>query len=162
MVAQVTLTSMRRSWAFAVAASLLLTACGGGGHVPDVGGLPLARGSQIIARARTCDRGANPYCAEQLVVVNPRFRTAEAFLQRERAILHGLGWTGAYPPNGNEHSDDSPSGKLHVTFATPYGDLIGIELGWIKRERAVELALSHAIFAHTPALSVMVQAGPSS
>ena len=143
------------------AAALALAGCGTGRRVPDLGGLPLAAGSRVVVQAKLCNPGANAYCADELVVTNPTFRTSMDFLNMERAILHKLGWTGQYAPNGNEHSDDSPGHELRVIFATAQGDLIGIDFGWIKRSRSVALALSHAIFARQPTLSMLLLNGSS-
>jgi hypothetical protein len=140
-------------------ATLALAGCSSGQRVPSLSGLPLAGGSRVIVQAKMCNPGANGYCADELVVVNTQFRTSSDFLDTERAILHKLGWTGQYAPNGNEHSDDSPGHKLRVIFATAQGDLIGIDLGWIKRSRSVALALSHAILGRQPTLSMLLLDG---
>ena len=61
--------------------------CGAGNH-RDVGlkNVPLPRGAQITARVRVCDRGANAYCAEQLVVAGPALRQLGGpAQQRERS-----------------------------------------------------------------------------
>ncbi len=154
-----------RSTAAAIATAgfcLALAGCGNGGyHVPNMSQLPLVGGSRVIAHARVCDTGANAYCTIELVVTNDRFSTSEQFLNNERAALHRLGWTGQYAPNGNEHSDDSPGHSLRVIFATAYGDLVGIDFGWIKRSRSIALALSHANFARRPTLSMLLLDGPS-
>jgi hypothetical protein len=139
-----------------------LAGCGSGGHrIPSLRGLPLVGGSRVIAQARVCNPGDNSYCAMELVVTNDRFATSEQFLNAERAVLHKLGWTGQYAPNGNEHSDDSPGHGLKVIFATAYGDLVGIDFGWIKRSRSIAPALARASFARQPTLSMQLQVGPS-
>jgi hypothetical protein len=139
-----------------------LAGCGSGGHrIPNLRGLPLVGGSQVIAQARMCNPGANAYCAMQLVVTNGNFATSEKFLNSERAVLHTLGWTGQYAPNGNEHSDDSPGHELRVIFATAYGDLVGIDFGWIHRSRSIALALAHANLARQPTLSMLLTVGAS-
>ena len=147
------------SAALLIAAALALGGCASGRHVPGLSGLPLVGGSRVVVQAKTCNPGANPYCADELVVVNPQFHSSNAFLDTERAVLHKLHWTGQYAPNGNEHSDDSPGHRLRVIFATAEGDLIGIDLGWIKRARSVALALSHAILARQPTLSMFLTDG---
>lgn len=151
---------MLRRVLFILAAALVLGACGRGtDHVPSVGGLPLVTGAKIVTKLRVCDPGANAYCSYDLVVTNSSLRNSQQFLDSERRELHALGWTGAYAPNGDEHAVDSPGGKLHLTYATADLDLQGIELGWIKRAHGVALALSKAIFDHTPALSMALQFG---
>src|SRR5581483_3984918 len=95
-------------------AALLVAGCGSGRKVPDLGGLPLAGGSRVVLQTKICNPGADAYCADELVVTNEQYRSSEDFLDTERAILHKLGWSGQYAPNGNEHSDDSPGHKLRV------------------------------------------------
>jgi hypothetical protein len=135
-------------------------ACGSGTtRAPDVGKLPLVPGAQVVTTARQCDKGANAFCAIELVVVDKQYRDSLALLLGERDVLKSSGWTGASPDTGEQAADDSPGHKLRVTYATAAGDLKGIDLGWIKRSRSVTLALSHMIFAQAPALSMMLELG---
>lgn len=153
---------MRLRSAILAAAGLLLSGCGHSApRTPGLAGVPMVSGARIIVQLRSCDPGANPDCAYQLVVTNPHYRSSQQFLDAERHRLRRLGWTGAYAPNGDEHTANSPNGRLHLTFATADGDLKGIDLGWIKRRRPVALALSRAIFNHSPTLSMLVQLGSS-
>jgi hypothetical protein len=46
-----------------------------------------------------------------------------------------------------------------VIYATASGDLEAIDLGWIRRARAITLALSHSLFSHQPALSLLLEKG---
>jgi hypothetical protein len=149
--------------AASVAMAAALAGCGSRGHdrVPDLASLPLVGGSRIVTQARVCDSGANAYCAYDLVVASSRYHTSEQFLLGERGDLRRLGWTGANPPNGDERAVDSPSGGLHLTYATATGDLTGLDLGWIQRARGIATALSRAIFRHTPALSMELRFGAS-
>jgi hypothetical protein len=126
---------------------------------PELGKLPLVAGAQIVAQVRSCDRGANGYCALELVVVDPRYRTSDDVLAAEHDALRRQGWTGADGDTGDEHAADSPGHKLRVTYATPYGDLIGSALGFVKRNQGIQVALSRAYFAHSPAMSVMLEVG---
>jgi hypothetical protein len=71
------------------------------------------------------------------------------------------GWTGADADSGEQRAADSPGHKLRVTYATAYGDLKGIDLGWIKRSRKLTLALSRAIFDHAAAMSMLLEVGAS-
>ena len=48
-----------------------------------------------------------------------------------------------------------------LTYATALGDLQGIEFVWIHRPRAIELALSRALYGGSPTMSVMLEAGAS-
>jgi hypothetical protein len=129
--------------------------------VPDSARLPLVSGAQIVQRVRQCDRGANAFCSLELVVVDPRYHNSLDLLTDEHQHLMSLGWTGANAEIGEERAADSPGHKLRVTFSTAGGDLKGIDLGWIHRSRKTALALSHALFDHSSALSVMLEYGPS-
>jgi hypothetical protein len=138
-----------------------LAGCGGnaGDISPDVGGLPLAEGSRIVSKVQQCDAGENPYCAVELVVVNPAYRDSGVLVVAERRTLARKGWTADHATNGDEHAAESPGDKLRVTYATADGDLKDIELGWIKRSHAISLALSHALFDRAAAISVMLEVG---
>jgi hypothetical protein len=141
----------------------MLAGCGHGSvqHTPDLARLPLVGGSRIVNRAIRCDKGANAFCGWELVVVAPHYRSSEALLQSEHRRLLKLGWTGATGDTSEQKAADSPGHKLRVTYATAYGDLTGIDLGWIKRSRTVTLALSRAMFAHSPTLSMLLEEGAS-
>ncbi len=131
------------------------------GRVPDLAKLPLVPGANIVAQARQCDRGANAFCSFQLVVVDPRYRTSIALVSSERRHLRQLGWTGMNADTGEEDAAESPGHQLRVTYATAFGDLEGIDLGWIKRPRKIALALSRAMFDRSAAMSVMLEVGSS-
>jgi hypothetical protein len=138
-----------------------LTGCGGnaGTRTPSLGSLPLTSGSRVVARARQCNAGANAYCAIELVVVDPSYRNSWALVAGERRSLAGHGWTADHANNGDEHAATSPGDKLRVTYATAYGDLKDIELGWITRSHTISLALSRQLFARSPTMSLMLEAG---
>jgi hypothetical protein len=140
-----------------------LAGCGqsGASHTPDLARLPLVRGARIVSQVRRCDPGANAFCGWELVVVNPRYRSSDALLRGEHRRLLKLGWTGANADTGEEHAADSPGRKLRLTYATAYGDLKGIDLGWIRRSRTVTLSLSRAMFEHASALSMLLEQGAS-
>jgi hypothetical protein len=145
-----------------IAAIVALAGCGGDSkNVPEVSKLPLVSGAQVVTQARQCDKGANAFCAIELVVVDRRYKDSLALLLGERDLLRSNGWTGANPDTGEQAADDSPGHKLRVTYATAAGDLKGIDLNWIKRARPVTLALSHAMFAQSPTLSMMLEIGAS-
>ena len=140
--------------------ALLLAGCGGSTrHVPDASKLPLVAGASVAAKAQQCDRGAGAYCSVELVVVDPRFHTSTDLMKTEQRQLHQLGWSLADGDTGNERAADSPGHKLRVTYATASGDLQGIDLGWIDRSQKITLALSHALFARSAALSMMLELG---
>jgi hypothetical protein len=145
-----------------VALAAALAGCGDSGNrAADVSKLPLVPGAQIVARAQQCDPGSNAFCAVELVVADHRFKTSLDLLLAQRDQLKQHGWTGANPDTGEQAADDSPGHKLRVTYATAAGDLKGIDLGWIKRSRPVAVALSHAMFAGTPTISMMLELGTS-
>ncbi|HWE34909.1 MAG TPA: hypothetical protein VG410_15560 [Solirubrobacteraceae bacterium] len=143
----------------AVLAAGALAGCGGGDRMPTVGRLPLAPGSRVVSQVRECNSGSNAYCAVELVVVNKRSTNSLALIAQERQALSQRGWTSTHATNGDEHAALSPGDKLRVTYATAYGDLKDIELGWISRAKPISLALSHALFARAAAMSVILEIG---
>ena len=140
-----------------------LSGCGqGGGHrPPDVARLPLVGGARVVAQTKRCDRGANAYCAVELVVIARRYPTSADLVKGEGLYLGKLGWTSANGDIGEEKAAESPGHQLRLTYATAYGDLKGIDLGWIKRPRPIALALADTLFARASAMSLMLEAGPS-
>ncbi len=140
-----------------------LSGCGGSasGRRPDVAGLPLVNGAKIVSQVQRCDKGANAYCAEELVVVGSRYRTSTQLVKSEQTHLRKLGWRAVNGDTGNESAAESPGHKLRLTYATAYGDLTGIDLGWIKRAHPIALSLSHQLFSQTSAMSMMLEVGPS-
>jgi len=140
-----------------------LAGCGQGSshRTPALGRLPLVRGARISVRVLRCDKGANAFCAWELVVVAPSFRSSEQLLRREHDRLLRYKWSGASADVTNEHAADSPGHKLRLTYATDYGDLQAIDLGYAKRSRKVTFALSRAIFDHKPTLSMLLEQGPA-
>jgi hypothetical protein len=140
-------------------AACALAGCGGGDRTPDLARLPLAPGSRIVARAQQCDAGSNAYCAVELVVVDPAWHDSGSLVFAEKRILAHHGWAADRGANGDEHAAESPGDKLRVTYASAYGDLKDIELGWIKRSHAISVALSHTLFDRSAAMSVMLEIG---
>ena len=126
---------------------------------PDLGQLPLVHGANVIAQVHSCDRGANAFCAVELVVVDRRYKNSMDLLEQEHRQLRKHGWTGGQGDTGEQKAADSPGHKLRVTYATAAGDLRGIDLGTIQRPRGITLALSRAMFAQAPAISVMLEVG---
>jgi len=145
----------------ALLAALWLAACGpaSGTQKPSVSDLPLVEGAQVLARVDLCDKGANAYCALDLVIVDPHYRSAEQLLTDEHLRLKAHGWTITGGDTSDERAADSPGHKLRLTYSTASGDLQGIDLGWIARPRPITLALSRLLFAGTPALSMMLEVG---
>jgi len=141
-------------------AALGLAGCGNSGdRSPELGGLPLAPGSRVVANVKQCDQGENAYCALELVVIDPAWHDSGSLVFAERKLLVRKGWTLDHATNGDEQAAESPGDKLRVTYATAYGDLKDIELGWIKRSHEISLALSRTLFDRGAAMSVMLEIG---
>ncbi len=142
-------------------AGCALTGCGASSSSSSlsVGQLPLVDGATVVAQASQCDRGAHAYCAIEAVIVDRRAASSGALIVSEHRRLRKLGWSGSAGDNGDERAAESPGQKLRVTYATAAGDLTGIDLGWIKRPRAISLTLSRLLFERTPAMSVMLEVG---
>jgi hypothetical protein len=128
---------------------------------PNLRSVPLVPGGRVVERADACDRGANPYCALDVVFVNSKFKSAQALVADERQWLKKRGWIRVAAQTGDELAADSPGDRLRMTYSTAALDLKDIDLGWIKRPRAISLALSDAIYDGAPAMSINVVAGPS-
>lgn len=150
---------------FAIAAAALAVGgCGGGGaHAIAIGRsrLPLVPGARVAAQATQCDKGANAFCALELLVVDRSFSSSGALVTREHQILRRSGWSQAVGATGDEQAAGTPDHGLQVVYATALGDLTGVDLKWIKRPRLFTLALSSAVFARLPAMSVILERGPA-
>ncbi len=138
-----------------------LGACGGGSsaRTPDLAQFPLVPGAQIVTKLKQCDIGANAFCAWLLVVVDRRYPSGHSLSQAEHLLLQSHGWSSSDADTGEERAADSPGHKLRVSFSAAYGDLKGIDLGWISRPRPFALSLSRVLFDHLPAISVMLEEG---
>jgi hypothetical protein len=119
----------------------------------------MVAGASVVAEVKQCDRGANSFCALELVVVDTRYKTSRDLVRSEHRLLKRSGWSSANADTGEQRAADSPGHKLRVTYATAYGDLKGIDLGWIQRPRKITLALSHALFDRSAAMSIMLEIG---
>ena len=141
----------------------VLAGCGSGGASGPLtlAKLPLVPGASITAQTRQCDTGANAFCAIQAVIVDPRYTSSGAFVEGEHRHLHSLGWTTSAGDDGDEVAADSPGHKVRVTYATVWGDLIGIDEKWIKRPWPIWAALTQSMFKGMPAMSVMLEVGPT-
>jgi hypothetical protein len=136
----------------------------GRGATPRAIGLrniPLPAGTRVVTRVRSCDRGIDPYCALQVVVVGDRYPSSTALRSAYGQQLAKLGWTTAKGPDGNETAADSPGHELRLTYATAYEDLLGVDSKWIQRTSAISHSLSAAMFERAPALSIMLLRGSS-
>ena len=146
-----------------VTCAVAVAGCGGSsaGRTPDLAGVPLTSGARVLASVRRCDRGANAFCAVQLVIADGQFANSTDLLHAERDHLKSLGWTTANADNGDEHAADSPRHKLHLIYATSALDLKGLDLGWIQRAPVIIRTLSQTMFDRASALSLMLETGSS-
>jgi len=112
-----------------------------------------------VTKAHVCNPGASAFCSYELVVVDRRYPSSRALVLAQRDRLRRDGWIGASPDTGVELANESPGHKLRVTYATALEDLKGIDLSWIRRPWAIEIALDRAVFDRTPAMSVRVETG---
>lgn len=128
---------------------------------PTLSKLPLVSGANIVTQVHQCDKGANAFCAIELVVVGPRFKSSVDLVKAQRRRLKESGWTGVAPDDGQQRAAQSPGQKLRITYATAAADLLGIDLEWIKRPRPITFALAHAMFDRSPAMSILLEAGPA-
>jgi hypothetical protein len=143
--------------------ALALAGCGSGGASGklSLSQFPLVPGATVATQVRQCDGGANAFCAIQAVIVDRRFDSSGAFMESEHRRLHNLGWTTSAGDDGDEVAADSPGHKLRVTYATALADLIGIDETWIKRPASIGLTLSRLMINREPAISIMLEVGPT-
>jgi hypothetical protein len=157
---------VRRAIAAALSAATALSAvaCGGQGNTPTVASLrevPLPAGSKVVWQTRRCDRGSDPYCSLQLVLAGPGYDSSAALRDAQRAVLKRAGWTSASGNTDAQRSATSPGGKLRMTLATSFNDLLSADTGTIELAPSVTRALSRQLFSRTPSLSATVQSGGS-
>jgi hypothetical protein len=149
--------------AMALSVAAVLSGCGQG-DTPAAASLhkvPLAPGGKVVWQARRCDKGSNPYCSVQFVITGARYASSAALRTAQRATLRHAGWTEARGDTDAERSATSPGGKLRMTVATAFNDLVSAEEGTIDRAPGVMRALSRQLFSRTPALSATLETGSS-
>jgi len=147
----------------ALVALVALAGCGDttSKHPPSLGQLPLVPGASVLTQVSQCDQGAHRYCAIEAVIVDRRFDSSGAFVHSEADRLQKLGWSTSAGDDGVEAAANSPDQKLRLTFATAVDDLIGLDENWIQRGSAIQPALDHMVFNRTPAMSILLEAGPT-
>jgi hypothetical protein len=123
--------------------------------------LPLVPGAKVVSQTRVCDSGSNAYCALEVVAVDRSFSSSGALTASEDRLLHRLGWKASAGDDGKEAAANSPGQKLRVTFASAIDDLLGIDEHWIRRASSIEMALDRTMFARAPAISLMLEHGPT-
>lgn len=94
-----------------------------------------------------------------MVVLGAGYASSHQLVLAERNRLHSQGWVGASPDIGDEVANESPKGKLRVTYGTAFDELKGIDLGWISRSWPVVSALDRSLFNGSPAMSVLLEVG---
>jgi hypothetical protein len=154
---------MKKRWLLLALVAVGLAGCGqtSPSSTPELSAVPLAGGTHVVAHSRRCDRGTNPYCAVQLVLVGDHDQSSVGLLDREADHLKSLGWTVSNGDTGVESASESPGHKLRLTYATASDDLEGVDLGWIHRSPTVAMALSRVMFDRDSALSLMLETGSS-
>lgn len=143
------------------AITVTVAGCGSGSaaRTPQLSSLPLAPGARVMTNVRQCNGGSNAYCAIELVVLGPRYRSSRALVLAERDQLRAAGWVGASPTTGDQLANESPNNKLRVTYATAFQDLKGADLGWITRSWPTISALDLTLFSRAAAMSVLLEVG---
>ena len=159
------MTAMRtRTVLGCLAVALAVAGCGGGGSATrslSASSIPLVAGARVFAATRSCDRGADAYCALQLVVVAPRYPSSQALLVSEQARLRALDWTDTVGDTPKERSADSPHNRLRLSYALAFDDLESWDMNSLRRRAPIARALAAVTFDRLPALSLMLQAGSS-
>lgn len=121
--------------------------------------LPLVPGAKVAKVIKQCDRGANAFCALELVIVNEHYRSADELEKAEHKWVRAAGWRGVGGDTVYENAAESPGHKLRLTYATASDDLRAVDLGYIHRPETIAVALSRTMFSHVPAMSVLLESG---
>lgn len=147
----------------ALFAVVALAGCGQGSTPSslNLAKVPLVPGATITSAKTECDKGSNPFCAIEAVIVDPHFASSGALVASEDRQLHRSGWKSSAGDDGDEVAADSPGQGLRVTFATAVDDLIGIDEKWIKRSPSITAALDQTMFKRAPAMSILLEQGPT-
>lgn len=142
-----------------VGSAIVLAGCGGGQRTPKLASLPLVSGAQVVSDVHVCDQGSHPYCALELVIADPHYASPRDLVVAERSLLLARKWTGSSAATGDELADESPGHQVRLTYATPYGELKDIALGFVQRGWRTQQALSAQMFAGKVAMSAELQVG---
>src|SRR5689334_6694224 len=79
-----------------VAPVLLLAGCGQSANKRafSLQQLPLVPGAKVTRQIKQCDRGANAFCALELVIVAPGYRDSNKLEEAEHKWVRAAGWKG--------------------------------------------------------------------
>jgi hypothetical protein len=153
----------RRRLAAALAAGLLAvtaTACGRERTVVSPH-LPLVTGAHVVYQEKSCDTGRHVFCGVQEVVADRKFSSAGALVAGEARRLEREGWTLQQGEINQERSALSPSGRLRIVYASAPQELLAVDFGWATRTPTMISRLDRTLFNRTPAMLLVLQAGPS-
>lgn len=158
------MTLRRLSGVALVSSVVALAGCGHSANrtPPSLQELPLVPGAKVAKVIKQCDRGANAYCALELVIVNQHYRTSDDLEKAEHKWVRAAGWRGVGGDTIYENAAESPGHKLRVTYATATDDLRAVDLGYIHRPAELAVVLSRTMFSHVPAMSVLLETGDAS
>lgn len=123
--------------------------------------LPLVPGARVVYREKSCDPGQHNFCGIQLVVADEKFSSAGALATGEARRLQRMGWTLQEGEIDQERSALSPSGRLRIVYASAPQELLAIDFGWTTRTPALISSLDHKVLERTPAMLLVLEAGPS-
>ncbi len=123
--------------------------------------VPLVPGAKVAKLIKQCDRGANAFCAIELVIVDPLYHSSIDLEKAEHKWVRAAGWRGVGGDTVYENAAESPGHKLRVTYATATDDLRAVDLGFIKRPSEIAIELSRTMFTHAPAMSMLLESGDS-
>jgi hypothetical protein len=130
-------------------------------RAPALDQLPLLPGARIAVKVSRCDRGSNPFCAIDLVVLDHHYNSSDLLARDESHFLRKQGWSLADGDTSEQSGANSPGHKLRLTLATAAGDLRAIDLGVIARPWPITYALSNAMFDRAAAMSMRLELGAS-
>lgn len=133
----------------------------GNGRVLDSPHLPLVSGSHVVYREKICDTGQHVFCGFEMVVSDKRFTSAGALVTSEAQRLQRLGWSLQQGEINQERSALSPNGKLRIVYASAPQELLAIDFGWATRSPPLIASLDRSMINRTPAMLLVLEAGPS-
>jgi hypothetical protein len=123
--------------------------------------VPLVSGARVVYKEKNCDAGTHVFCGVELVVSDTRFTSAGALVTSEAQRLQHLGWTLQQGEINQERSALSPSGRLRIVYASAPQELLAIDFGWATRSPALISSLDRSMINRTPAMLLVLEAGPS-